>query len=362
MITWHSSFASLTGYSGASRAFVSGLDAAGVAVRPLYLFNNDAHEEQESGPLPSRLRELQHLPLRLDTPQVVFGRGDLFSKNSGRPRIGYTMLETDRLPAAWVEQANQMDEVWTPTAWGAEVFRASGITRPVVIVPLGVDLATFAPAPPRTRLVERTIFVSVFEWGRRKGVDLLLKAYRAAFKPDDAVLLILKIDNRAPASNPFQELAAWLPSPAPPVGIMYNQRLSPQRMAELYQGADCFVLPTRGEGWCMPALEAMACGLPAIVTAWSGPTAFLTTQNGYPLPITGLEPTSSSNPYYRDAQWATPDMDALVELLRTVHARRDDARRCGAQAAIDARAWGWERAVQVVIKRLDLRPGDTVSR
>ena len=40
------------------------------------------------------------------------------------------MLETDRLPASWVEQSNQMDEVWTPTEWGAGVFRASGVTRP----------------------------------------------------------------------------------------------------------------------------------------------------------------------------------------------------------------------------------------
>jgi glycosyltransferase involved in cell wall biosynthesis len=351
-LVWHSSFASLTGYSGASRAFVAGLDAAGVAVRPLYLFNNDAHEAQESGPLPPRLRDLQRLPLRLDAPQVVFARGDLFSKNSGQPKIGYTMLETDRLPAAWVEQANQMDEVWTPTAWGAEVFRASGITRPVFVVPLGIDPAVYMPAAPRTRLAERTIFVSVFEWGRRKGVDLLLKAYRAAFQASDNVLLILKIDNRVPASNPLHEIAELLPSPAPPVGIIYNQRLSPTRMAELYQGADCFVLPTRGEGWCMPALEAMACGIPAIVTNWSGPTAFLTVQNGYPLPIAGLEPTGSSNPYYRDAQWAAPDADALVELLRKVHTGRDEARRRGAQAALDARAWSWERAVKEVIERI----------
>jgi glycosyltransferase involved in cell wall biosynthesis len=102
----------------------------------------------------------------------------------------------------------------------------------------------------------------------------------------------------------------------------------------------------------MPALEAMACGIPAIVTDWSGPTAFLTAQNGYPLPITGLEPTGSSNPYYRDAQWAAPDADALVELLRTVHAGRDEARRRGAQAALDARAWNWERAVKQVIERI----------
>jgi glycosyltransferase involved in cell wall biosynthesis len=331
---------------------VTGLAAAGVAVRPLYLFNNDQHEAQESGPLPPDLQALQQQPLRLDVPQVVFARGDLFSKNSGRPKIGYTMLETDRLPAAWVEQANQMDLIWTPTAWGAEVFAASGVRRPIRVVPLGVDLASFRPGPPRTQLSERTIFVSVFEWGQRKGADLLLRAYRAAFAPTDPVLLILKIDHRVPASNPLREIATLLPAPAPQVGIIYNQRLHAQRMAELYQSADCFVLPTRGEGWCMPALEAMACGIPAIVTDWSGPTAFLTPENGYPLPITGLVPTNSDNPYYRDAQWAAPDMDALVELLRHVHRQRADAQQRGVAAARSAQAWSWHHAVARVRAQL----------
>ncbi|MFN8567261.1 MAG: hypothetical protein U0Z44_07015 [Kouleothrix sp.] len=85
------------------------------------------------------------------------------------------MLETDRLPPSWVEQANQMDEVWTPSAWGAEVFRASGVARPVYVVPLGVDAARFQPAPPRTLLRDRTIFLSVFEWGERKGWEVLLR-------------------------------------------------------------------------------------------------------------------------------------------------------------------------------------------
>jgi hypothetical protein len=92
MLTWHSSFASFTGYSGSSLAFVLGLDARGVAVRPLYLYGADHDEQVSAGRLHPRIAELQREPLRLDQPQVVYAPGDRFSKNSGGYRVGFTRL------------------------------------------------------------------------------------------------------------------------------------------------------------------------------------------------------------------------------------------------------------------------------
>jgi glycosyltransferase involved in cell wall biosynthesis len=352
-LVWHSSFSSLTGYSGSSRALVLALEGQDIAVRPLYLFDSDDREAALFGPGDPRISVLQAgRMLRLDVPQVVYGRGDLFAKNSGRYRIGFTMLEVDRLPADWVRQANLMDEVWTPTKWGAEVFRASGVRRPVHSVPLGVDLTAFRPGPPREQLAERTVFLSVFEWGTRKGWDVLLRAYRAAFAPGDDVLLLLKVDNRTPAINPLRAMREVLPSPAPPVGVIYNRPLSAAQMTELYRSADCFVLPSHGEGWCMPALEAMACGTPALVTDWGGPTAFVREESGYPLAIRGLTAAPFEEPLYAGARWAEPDGDHLVELLRQVHANRTEARAKGAAAAAAARRWGWETAAAAIAGRL----------
>jgi glycosyltransferase involved in cell wall biosynthesis len=43
----------------------------------------------------------------------------------------------------------------------------------------------------------------------------------------------------------------------------------------LYRSVDAFVLPSRGEGWGRPYMEAMSMGLPVIATNWSGPTEFV---------------------------------------------------------------------------------------
>lgn len=352
-LVWHSSFASFTGYSGSSLAFVLGLEARGVAVRPLYLYGADHDELLAMGHIHPRILELQKGPLSFDLPQVVYAPGDRFSKNSGRYRIGYTMLEVDRLPAEWVRQANQMDEVWTTSSWGAEVFHASGISRPIHVIPLGVDPQIFRPGPMRSNLSERTVFLSVFEWSVRKGWDILLRAYRRAFNASDPVLLVLKIDSRAPVPNPLQELHGLLPQPAPPVGVLYNQPLSSARMAELYRSADCFVLPSRGEGWGMPILESMACGVPAIATDWSAPATFITAKNGYLLPIRGLIDADRHNLYTRGARWADPDEDALVELLRHVATQPDECRLKGQQASQDAQRWTWEKAIDGIVERLN---------
>jgi len=352
-LTWHSSFASFTGYSGSSLAFVLGLDARGVAVRPLYLYGADHDELIAAGRMHPKIRELQQRPLVLNAPQVVYAPGDRFSKNSGRFRIGFSMHEANKLPSSWVEQANQMDEIWTPSVWGQQVFQNSGITRPIHVVPLGFNPDQYHPGPARQRLRERTIFLSVFEWGMRKGCDVLLKAYCAAFAAHDPVLLVLKIDSRAPG-NPLRELAALLPDPAPPIALIYNQSFSAERMAELYRTADCFVLPSRGEGWGMPILEAMACGTPVIATNWSAPTTFLTQENGYPLPYR-LVAADAHNRYTRGAQWAEPEHAVLVDQLRWVAAHPAERATKGQMAAAQALTWTWDHAVEIALKKMSAR-------
>ena len=351
-LVWHSSFATLTGYSGSAVRFVLGLDERGVAVRPLYLYGADHDEYMAAGHMHPRIRTLQAAPVRLDIPQVVYAPGDRFSKNSGAYRIGFTMVEVDRMTPSWVAQSNQMDEVWTPTLWGAEVLHASGVQRPIVVVPLGIDPVHFQPGLPRTVFKDRTVFLSVFDWGIRKGWDLLLRAYCAAFQANAPVLLVLKVDCTIPIPSPVAELARALPPGSPPVALVYNQPFTTVQMVDLYRSADCFVLPSRGEGWGMPILEAMACGTPAIATDWSAQTTFLNDQNGYPLRSRRLVPAEASHPYYRDAQWAEPDEAMLVELFQHVAAHPEERQRKGVRAAQDAAQWTWARGIDVISERL----------
>src|SRR5262249_39232076 len=107
------------------------------------------------------------------------------------------------------------------------------------------------------------------------------------------------------------------------------ERLSQPDLLALYRACDAFVLPSRGEGWGRPYMEAMALGKPTIGTHWSGNLAFMNAQNSFLLDFS-LEPIPETAwkevPVYRGHRWAEPDRTHLIELLRYVEAHREEAR------------------------------------
>jgi glycosyltransferase involved in cell wall biosynthesis len=289
-----------------------------------------------------------------DAPQVSYEQADLFYTQHPGYKIGFTMLEVDGIPKRWVAACNRMDEIWVPSRWGRERFEACGVTRPIHVVPLGFDPVRFHPGFPAARASDRFTFLSVFEWGERKAPELLLRAYAAAFTGRDDVLLLLRVNNFDGHLDIPEAIAKLgLPESGPPVAILYNHHVKARQLGSLYRSADAFVLPTRGEGWGMPILEAMASGLPTIATAWSGQTEFFHEGVGYPIAPKALVPADARCPYYEGFRWAEPDFDELVAAMRHVFTDREEARSRGATAAAEAAArWTWDATAQRIEERL----------
>ena len=127
--------------------------------------------------------------------------------------------------------------------------------------------------------------------------------------------------------------------------LLLDDELSDDEMAALYRACDVLVHPYRGEGFGMPVLEAMACGLPTIVTA-GGPTdEFCPDDACWRIP--------STRRHFDEARvddWETvgvpwqlePDVDALVELLRAAAGDERERAQRGAVAAEAARDYSWD--------------------
>jgi len=347
-MTWHSVLHQPLGYAVQSRKLMEALHFAGVK-----LAYRNAYRQAEDR---TNHHLLDDIVARDGPPigaHVAFCQADAFPGVRGALKIGWTMLEVTGLPRSWVAGCNSMDEVWVPASFNVETFRSSGVRPPIRVMPLGVDIDYFHPDINGFRTSTRFTFLSVFEWGERKSPETLLRAYTEEFKESDDVLLLLSVVNRDPQVDVQEQISQLDLPPGAPIVILVNPGFPDYQMGALYRSADCFVLPTRGEGWGMPVLEAMACGLPTIATAWSGPAEFLHDAIGYPLQVAGLIKAEARCPYYEGFEWAEPDVDHLRALMREVVENPDQARAKGLAAAAEvASRWTWEHAAQRVKERL----------
>ena len=152
------------------------------------------------------------------------------------------------------------------------------------------DPALYKPLPlkinsrPRqsiTPLSHPFRFLSVFKWEARKGWDVLLRAYFEEFTADEPVSLHVKTrafhsdDDFDAKIDAFAAERGLPPRAQRPEVHVIGHELALRGLPRLYKAVDAFVLPSRGEGWGRPHVEAMASGTPIVATNWSGPTAYL---------------------------------------------------------------------------------------
>jgi GT2 family glycosyltransferase len=356
-IGWNSLMNFPTGYAISSRELATALDRNGVHVAYQYVYGPGTLFPPEE-PEKSETRGADMIrarPLDAERPQVVYGQGDIFYRHFGAYKIGFTMLETDGIPAEWARQANLMDEVWCPSTFNAKTFRDSGVTRPIHVIPLGIDPAYFNPRIHSSRVSDRYTFLSVFEWGERKAPELLLRAFNEEFSSTEPVVLVCKMLNADTSVNVHDEIRRLVLNPGGgQIHVTLNHVVPSYQLGVLYRSADCFVLTTRGEGWGMPILEAMACGLPVIATDWSAQCDFMNAGNAYPLAVERLVPAVAKCPYYNGFRWAQPSYWDLRRQMRHVYENAGEARAVGERASREVLSrWTWDNAALKMIERLD---------
>jgi glycosyltransferase involved in cell wall biosynthesis len=173
---------------------------------------------------------------------------------------------------------------------------------------------------PRAKVAPRKkgqpyVFLHISDCDPRKGVDLLLTAFKRAFRRRDNVKLVIKGADYGHSLHIAEQVAELKATNCDLPDILYIQKtLTDDELWALYEISDCVVLPTRGEGLNLPAAEAIVAGKRLIVTAYSGHMDFVTERNARLVKFQ-LQPAAGR--YETDgALWAEPDENDLVEALR----------------------------------------------
>jgi len=179
----------------------------------------------------------------------------------------------------------------TPSNWSRSGFINSGADPSrVVIVPHGVDPSIYKPLSDFERNKLRSklgwegfIFLNVGAMTPNKGLNFLLNSFALVMDQYPEAKLVLKgLDSLYPSKElllkNIENLKYFDTEKIMQRLIYIGDTLPFSKLSQLYQAADAYVSPYFSEGFNVPVLEAIACGLPVICTK-GGPTDDFTTQD-----------------------------------------------------------------------------------
>jgi glycosyltransferase involved in cell wall biosynthesis len=206
-------------------------------------------------------------------------------------------------------EALEADFILAPSAYVESTLREIGV-RPerILVLPYGVRADRFAPAQGNPRKEHPFRILYVGQISQRKGLAYLLEAVRRLGRGDVELLLVGSIVGSGAGLRPY-------------AGRFRHLANRPHsELPEIYRSADLFVYPSLHEGSAQAIMEAMACGLPAIVTPNSG-SLVRDGIEGRLVPIR--------------------DVDALAGAIEELYADRERLRAFGAAARQRAEAHDW---------------------
>ena len=351
-----------SGYAYAARKLILGLDELGVSVHlvekrmdDLQINMNKEHYEIFKSMF-EKTSDKNTTLIRYGTPMVWDNKPPENKRN-----ILKFVWELDELPPLWKRELTLYDEFITNTKFCEKAIRksidAKGTDpRPVHIVPHGVDTSLYYP--DKNKLYDfgnSFVFLAVGQWIKRKGFEELVDAYLKEFTGDDKVVLILKtygannhFSTMLSITNAIKSRSFQFGMKNPPKVVVQGNMLTETDMRKLYNSANTFVLPSKGESWGLPYLQSMACGVPCITQKYGGQLEFMNTKNSYIINPETMGVTDGGGPYSSNQGllWAEPSIKTLRKTLRKVLNDAEGRKRRGAKSLKDAQKWQWKDAAK----------------
>ena len=281
--------------------------------------------------------------------------------------ICYTPFETDSVPKPWLLPMRGMDEIWVPSEHNKKAYINSGLgKKKITVIPHGVNMERFNPSiKPLEYPRGEYNFGSVFDWTERKNPVALIRAFYNAFSCGEDVTLSIRTFWRFPIEKTKEYVQSeinrikdgWPNRKEFPKIQFWFDTMEDSVMPNFYKSFDCFVLPTRGEGFGLPFIEAMACGVPTIGPAWGGNTEFMNDDNS--ILVNGNVIDISDHrflqyqPQYTGQKWFDIDEAELSTKMRWAFDNKKTAKSIGTKGYEFVKdKYTWANSASLIFKRL----------
>ena len=230
--------------------------------------------------------------------------------------IGYGTFEHSQYPQEWINILEKNDTVLVPSQFNFN----SLLLNNKFYLPHCLDFSEYSYFNKRSSHYR---FLYFGTWKNRKNYDILLRAFTEEFTKE-SVELVLKVTQNQ-LNTPVKSISRIYRQLGKTANISVDSHiLTDEEISKYLQKFNCMVLPTLGEGFCIPGLQAMASGLPLIITNYSGCTEYANSETSLLLEIEGFEKKKDIDGIlqFRDREWPIISVDQLRRKMRYAYENR----------------------------------------
>lgn len=277
-------------------------------------------------------------------------------------KIAYNVWETTRQPDDFFERLKEFDQVWVPTEWQRQCTIEQGIPESKVkVVPEGVDTEMYKPL---NRVVSMPLnrpfkFLLIGRWDYRKSTKEIIETFIKTFSDNENVELIISVDNpfASDGLETTEKRLEYFGINKPNIKVLHH--LSKEDYVSLLKSADVFLSCARSEGWNLPLIESMSCGIPSIYSNWGGQLQFASGR-GIPVEIKcEVDAGHQTDEYYSwtkgaPGKFAEPNFEDLSRKMRDVFQNYTVYKKRAIDESDEIRQeFTWENAANIAKNILD---------
>jgi autotransporter strand-loop-strand O-heptosyltransferase len=265
--------------------------------------------------------------------------------------------ESTRFPDDQFENLLSFDQLWVPSNWQKECAIEQGYpSERVKVVPEGVHQDIFYPE--KVDLLDdyndgRFKFLLFGRWDYRKSTTEIIETFLKTFDKDEPVDLIASIDNPFSVDGMDSTEERLKHYGFKDDRIKIKSFVSREDYIKYMKIGHVFLSCARSEGWNLPLIEAMACGIPSIYSDWGGQLEFAKGL-GYPVKVIEERPynigegktfNDGSDKY--EGNYCEPDYNDLSKVMREVY---ENYQECRINSLIESEVirknFNWENAAE----------------
>lgn len=349
-----------SGWGDAAYNKILSMYSAGI---DLYLNNLDFNQGYRQCQL---LDELERKKTNKFDYIIQYTLPELYHYESNGKVIGNYECEATFTTSGWHKHINMLDEAWVSCEESAFQSRVSGVDKPIHIIPNAVNLEAIRTNPIAAEIGELQggyNFLFVGELTKRKNVRALLEAFHLEFHPDENVNLFLKLNKTGHSSsdtyNVFQSLNENVKNSLRirkhyKEVICKTDYVPTQHLWAMMQNCHCFVCPSFGEGWCIPAIESQAMGLQMVYNEKTAVRDYAHKQQvsfaAYKSPCIGVV-DGKENLYNAYEYWSDFKIENLMQSMRYAYETRNTFNK---EAVIEhTKQWSIENVGQKIKEQLE---------